>query len=63
MTRLHGVYRLMMTVMSKTVGKKLADKPDRSPEEDDMLELLQNGGSRVSEAQLAGVLEWYAHAQ
>ena len=63
MKRLHGVYKLMMTVMKNTVGKSLAKKPERTADEDTMLDLLQNGGSRVSEAQLAGVLEWYAHAQ
>ena len=58
-TRLRGVYKLMMTVMVKTVGKGLADKNDRSPDEDAMLDLMLHGGSRVSEEHLAALLEWY----
>lgn len=57
--KLRGVYKLMMLVMSKTVAKKLAAKPDRTPDEDDMLDLFQNGGSRVSLENLRPVLEWY----
>ena len=62
-TRLRGVYKLMMTVMLKTAGKGLAAKEDRSPDEDDMLDLLLHGGSRVSEDNLAAVLDWYQKAQ
>ena len=57
--RLHGVYRLMMNIMAKTAGKGLADKQNRTPEEDDMLDMMLHGGSRVSEEYLTGVLEWY----
>ena len=59
LSRLRGVYRLMMTIMSKTVGKQMANKADRTPEEDDMLELMLHGGSRVSEDNLSPVLDWY----
>ena len=57
--KLRGVYKLMMLVMSKTVAKKLAAKPDRTPEEDDTLDLFQNGGNRVSLENLRPVLAWY----
>ena len=57
--KLRGVYKLMMLVMSKTVAKKLAAKPDRTPDEDDMLDLFQNGGNRVSLENLRPVLAWY----
>ena len=57
--RLHGIYKLMMTVMKNTVGKSLAKKPDRTPDEDTMLDLLQNGGSRVSPDNLSSLLDWY----
>lgn len=56
--RLRGMYRLMMLVMSKAVAKKLAAKPDRTAEESDLLDLFQNGGSRVSMANLLPVLRW-----
>ena len=61
-TRLRGIYRLMMNVMSKTVGKTLAEKQDRTADEDAMLDLLVHGGSRVSEENLAAVMEWYRQA-
>ena len=57
--KLRGIYRLMMLVMSKTVAKKLAAKPDRTADEDDMLDLFQNGGNRVSLENLRPVLAWY----
>ena len=59
MKRLHGIYKLMMTVMKNTVGKSLSKKPDRTPDEDTMLDLLQNGGSRVSADNLSSLLDWY----
>lgn len=57
--KLHGVYKLMMKVMKSTAGKGLANKQDRTPEEDDMLDLLLNGGNRVSEENLQDLKEWY----
>lgn len=57
--KLRGVYKLMMLVMSKTVAKKLAARPDRTPDEEDMLDLFQNGGNRVSLENLRPVLAWY----
>ena len=59
MKRLHGIYKLMMTVMKNTVGKSLAKKPERTDDEDTMLDLLQNGGSRVSAENLGSLLDWY----
>lgn len=58
-TRLHGIYKLMMTVMAKTVGKSLSEKTDRTPEESDMLELMLHGGNRVSQENLKEVLLWF----
>ena len=57
--KLRGVYKLMMSVMSKMVAKKLAAKSERTPDEEDTLDLFQNGGSRVSLENLKPVLEWY----
>ena len=57
--KLRGIYKFMMTIMSKTAGKALAGKPDRTPEEDSMLQLLTHGGSFVSEENLTSVLDWY----
>lgn len=57
-TKLHGVYRMMMELMVKTAGKGLADKPDRTPEEDDMLDMMLHSGNRVSIDNLGSVLDW-----
>lgn len=57
--KLSGVYKLMMGTMKATAGKGLADKSDRTDEEDEMLDLLTNGGSKVSKDNLGEVLEWY----
>lgn len=56
--KLSGVYKLMMTIMVKTAGKGLAEKQDRTTDEDVMLEMLTQGGSRVSADNLAEVLAW-----
>lgn len=57
--KLHGAYRLMMNIMVKTVGKGLANKQDRTPEEDDMLDMMLHGGNRVRVENLGSVLDWY----
>lgn len=49
----------MMDVMVKTAGKGLAAKTDRTPEEDDMLDMMVNSGKRVSLQNLKAVTEWY----
>lgn len=63
LSKLHGVYRMMMSIMSKTVGKALASKADRTPEEDDMLEMMLHGGDHVSAENLRAVLDWYSGQQ
>ena len=57
--KLHGIYRPMMEIMVKTAGKSLAAKKDRTPEEDDMLDMMQCGGERVRIENLSAVLDWY----
>ena len=56
--KLHGIYRFMMEIMVKTAGHGLAAKQDRTPEEDDMLNMMTNGGERVSMENLKDVLAW-----
>ena len=58
--KLHGVYRIMMEIMVKTAGKSLAEKSDRTPEEDDMLDMMLHGGERVKAENLCAVLDWYS---
>lgn len=63
MDKLRGLQKLMMRLITKATAKKLAEKPDRTPEEDDLLDLLTNGGSRVSMARLEGPVRWYLEEQ
>lgn len=57
--KLRGMYRFMMNVMVKTAGKALANKADRTPEEDDMLNMLAGDGNRVQIENLKPVIDWY----
>ena len=61
--KLHGIYRPMMEIMVKTAGKGLAEKSDRTPEEDDMLDMMRCGGERVKAEDLSAVLDWYSAQQ
>lgn len=56
MNRLHGLYKGMMRVMVRLLGKRLAGKESRTPEENDMLLLMTQGGSRVSTDNLGDVI-------
>ena len=55
--KLHGIYRPMMEIMVKTMGKSLAEKADRTSEEDDMLDMMLHGGERVKAENLSAVLD------
>ena len=61
--KLRGIYRPIMEIMVKTAGKGLAEKGDRTPEEDDMLDMMRCGGERVKEENLSAVLDWYSVQQ
>ena len=58
--KLHGIYRPMMEIMVKTVGKSLSEKEGRTSEEDDMLDMMLHGGERVKAENLSAVLDWYS---
>lgn len=57
--KLHGIYRPMMALMVKTAGGSLSKKENRTPEEDDMLDMMLHGGQRVKFDNLKAVLDWY----
>lgn len=57
--KLHGVYKMMMNIMVKTAGKALANKTDRTLEDDDMLDMMLNGTERVKAENLSHVIDWY----
>lgn len=56
--KLNPMHKLMMKMMIDTVGKKLDQKPDRTPEEDRMLGMMRHGGDFVSEENLGACLAW-----
>jgi hypothetical protein len=58
-TKLHGIYKLMMKTMSKTIGKTLSNKPEKTAGEAEMLELMLHGGDRVSVENLEPVITWW----
>lgn len=57
-SKLHRIYRVMMKTVEKSMVQKLSKKTDRTPEENDMLSMLQSGGDRVREENLAEILDW-----
>ena len=61
--KLRGIYRPMMEIMVKTAGKSLAKKKDRTPEENDMLDMMLHGGDRVKAENLSAILDWYSVQQ
>ncbi|MDO5411609.1 MAG: hypothetical protein Q4F21_14390 [Lachnospiraceae bacterium] len=56
--KLHGLYRLMMEIMVKSVGKTLGEKENRTEEEDDMLDMMLHGGNRVTAQNLRALEDW-----
>lgn len=57
--KLHGMYKMMMSIMAKTAGKALKKKTDRTPEEEDMLDMMLHGGERVRIQNLQDVISWF----
>lgn len=61
--KLHGLYRLMMSMMVKMVTKQLGAKTDRTQRENEMLEIMLHSGENVRKENLAEVLDWYKREQ
>ena len=61
--KLRGFYRLMMSMMVKMVTKQLVAKTDRTQQENEMLEIMLQGGENVRKENLAEVLDWYKREQ
>lgn len=58
-SKLHGIFKFMMKVMIKTAGKALAEKSDKTPDEERMYEMMIHGGDYVSEENLKAVYDWW----
>ena len=63
MDKLHGFKKLILKSMGGTIGRQLMAKPDRTPEEDAILDMFRNGGDRVSMQNLKEVAAWYEAQQ
>ena len=59
MDKLHGFKKLVLKSMGGTIGRQLMAKPERTPEEEAILEMFRNGGDHVSMQNLKEVLAWY----
>ena len=57
--RLKGMNRLMMKIFSKSVIRGYKAQKNLTADEEALLELFRNGGSRVSEDNLTSFYEWY----
>ena len=57
--KLKGMEKFAMRLITSSTAKKLAAKASRTPDEDDELDILRNGGHRVSLVALSPVLAWY----
>lgn len=54
-TRLHGMYKLMMGMVEKSLIKQICEKDVQTEEDKVILNMLQNGGSAVSEKNLKDI--------
>lgn len=61
--KLHGLYRLMMSMMVKMITKKLGAKTDRTQRENEMLEIMLHSGEKVCAENLGEVINWYKKVQ
>lgn len=59
--KLRGIYKFMMQVMVKKVGKELAAKTDRTPQEDELLCMLRQDRDYVKPENLNDMLAWFSN--
>lgn len=56
--RLHGIYKIMMAAMSKSVIKKLEAKAERTAEDEETIKMFKQGCCFVSEDNAQPALAW-----
>ncbi|MGN1189307.1 MAG: hypothetical protein ACI4SL_02810 [Candidatus Ornithospirochaeta sp.] len=56
-SRLHGIEKLILFLVVKSQRKNLKKKTNRTKDEEDMLSLLTNGGTRTTKDNLKAVIE------
>lgn len=58
--KLSGIYKFMMNFMSRSVGKSLKNKENKTEEEIETLEMMEHGKNCVSEENLEPFYKWYS---
>lgn len=56
--KLKGIYKFMMKIVVRSLVKNNMTKRHRTAEDDDLLDLMLHGGSRVKEENLEPVINW-----
>lgn len=59
MEQLHGIYRMMMKMVSKNMLQQLRAIPNPTPDQKNTIEMLTRGKSCVDSKQLRSMLKWY----
>ncbi len=57
--KLTGMEKTVMKLVTKSMMKSIKRKKDPTSEDLDLLDLLQNGGDRVSKDNMTAVMKWY----
>jgi len=57
MERLHGIYKFIMKIMKKVLTKQINEKKVKTEEDENLLKLLEHGGSAVCEEDHAPIIE------
>ncbi|HOP11869.1 MAG TPA: flavodoxin domain-containing protein [Oscillospiraceae bacterium] len=60
MKKLRGMNKLMMKLMKNVLVKQINNKPDKTPEDDEMLKALDDGADFVKEENLTSVIDFIA---
>lgn len=56
MNKLHGMNKFMMKIMRRYLKKQIAEKPDKTEDDERIVQMLDNGGSAVKEENLEPIL-------
>lgn len=59
LSKLKGIFKLMMSVMSKNVCKDILNKTERTDKDNQTYEMFTKGMNLVDEKNLDKIIEWY----
>ncbi|MDO5111011.1 MAG: hypothetical protein Q4E65_01780 [Clostridia bacterium] len=61
--KLHGIYKLMMSMMARVTTKQMKAKENKTPEDEAAIKMFHDGCDFVSADNLNPVLSWLSSAQ